>query len=234
MECPECKSEHIRKNGKNRQGKQNYICAECGRQFIESYDSYRGYSDEFKRECLKVYVNGMGLRGIERVKGVHHTTVLNWVKQVGELLPEAYEPEVIPRVGELDELETFVGQKNKIWLWTVVEHFKSGILGWVIGDRSSKTFKPLWDCINQWQCYFYVTDGWTVYPSFIPDGDQIISKTYMTRVEGENTRLRHYLARLHRKTLCYSKSLEMLKYSIRLLIHYLHWHDVPVPSRFIS
>ncbi len=26
---------------------------------------------------------------------------------------------------------------------------------------------------------------------FIPDGDQIIGKTYMTRVEGENTRLRH-------------------------------------------
>ena len=32
-----------------------------------------------------------------------------------------------------------------------------------------------------------------------------MSKTYMTRVEGENTRLRHYLARLHRKTLCYSR-----------------------------
>jgi insertion element IS1 protein InsB len=51
----------------------------------------------------------------------------------------------------------------------------------------------------------------------IPDGDQIISKIYMTRVEGENTRLRHYLARLHRKTLCYSKSEEMLRYSIQLL-----------------
>jgi hypothetical protein len=38
------------------------------------------------------------------------------------------------------------------------------------------------------------------------DGDHIVSKTYMTRIEGENTRLRHYLARLHRKTLCYSKS----------------------------
>ncbi len=33
----------------------------------------------------------------------------------------------------------------------------------------------------------------------------------MTPVEGENTRLRHYLARLHRKTLCYSKSVEMLR-----------------------
>ena len=56
-----------------------------------------------------------------------------------------------------------------------------------------------------------------------------IRKTYMTRVEGENTRLRHYLARLHRKTLCYSKSKEMLAHSVRLLIHYLKFWDVPVP-----
>jgi hypothetical protein len=65
----------------------------------------------------------------------------------------------------------------------------------------------------------------------LPDEDRIISKTYMTRVEGENTRLRHYLARLHRKTLCYSKSVEMLRHSIKLLIHYLRWGDVPVPFR---
>jgi len=49
----------------------------------------------------------------------------------------------------------------------------------------------------------------------------------MTRVEGENTRLRHYLARLHRKTLCYSKSLVFLRYSIRLLLHYLRFETVP-------
>lgn len=61
--------------------------------------------------------------------------------------------------------------------------------------------------------------------SLIPDGDQIISKTYMTRVQGENGRLRHYLARLHRKTLCYSKSEEMLLLSIELLIYYLKNRD---------
>ncbi len=49
MECPRCDSNHIRKNGKQR-GKQNYICAECGRQFIE-YHNQKGYSDEIKREC---------------------------------------------------------------------------------------------------------------------------------------------------------------------------------------
>ena len=98
-----------------------------------------------------------------------------------------------------------------------------------MGDHSAKTFEPLWELVGGWKCYFYVTDGWPVYPMFIPDGDQIICKTYMTRVEGENTRLRHYLARLHRKTLCYSKSKEMLAYSVKLLIHYLTFWDVPVP-----
>jgi len=32
-----------------------------------------------------------------------------WVKSVGESLPDAYPPDTIPEVGELDELETFVG-----------------------------------------------------------------------------------------------------------------------------
>lgn len=111
MQCPECQSTHIRKNGKNK-GKQNYICVECHRQFIVNYNPHKGYSHEFKRECLLMYVNGMGLRAIERVKGVHHTTIITWLKKVGELLPEAYAPETAPEVGELDELETFVGSKK--------------------------------------------------------------------------------------------------------------------------
>lgn len=110
-----------------------------------------------------------------------------------------------------------------------MNHFAPGILDWVIGDRSAATFTPLWDRIKDWACYFWVTDGYAVYPQFIPEGDQIVSKTYMTRVEGENTRLRHYLARLHRKTLCYSKSVDMLKYSVRLLLHYLKFGEVPIP-----
>jgi len=36
-----------------------------------------------------------------------------------------------------------------------------------------------------------VTDGWSVYPGFIQNGDQIVSKTYTTRIEAEDTRLRH-------------------------------------------
>jgi transposase-like protein len=111
IKCPECKSTHVNKNGR-KAGKQNHICVDCGRQFIEGYEAQRGYSEEVKRECLTMYVNGMGFRAIERIKGVHHTSIINWVKQVGELLPNAYTPAMIPQVGELDELETFVGSKK--------------------------------------------------------------------------------------------------------------------------
>lgn len=47
-----------------------------------------------------MYVNGMGFRGIERVKGVHHTTVISWVKQLGLQLPDAPPESAIPEVGE--------------------------------------------------------------------------------------------------------------------------------------
>lgn len=116
---------------------------------------------------------------------MHHTTVISWIKAVGELLPDAYNPDQIPQVGELDELETFVrSKKTLIWLWTAVDHFRAGILGWVLGNHSGETFAPLWEIVATWQCYFIVTDGWSVYPGFIPLGDQTSSKTYMTRAIG--------------------------------------------------
>ena len=63
--------------------------------------------------------------------------------------------------------------------------------GECLRQHSADTFQRLWQAISFWQCYFWVNDGNPVYPIFIPDGDQIVSKTYRTRVEGENTRLRH-------------------------------------------
>lgn len=112
-------------------------------------------------------------------------------------------------------------KRNKVWIWTVVNHWQQGILAWVVGDRSANTFRQLWCIVRCWQSFWYVTDGYVVYPKFIESDSHLVSKTYMTRVESENTRLRHYLARLHRSSLCYSKSIEMLECSIRLLLHYL-------------
>lgn len=96
-----------------------------------------------------------------------------------------------------------------------------------MGERSLETFIVLWRMIQGWACFLYITDGYKVYSCLIEDCDHLVSKTAMTRVEGENCRLRHYLARLHRKTLCYSKSIDMLYSSVRLLIYYLKHGQIP-------
>lgn len=111
MNCPECGSPETSKNGHQR-GKQNYICKRCSRQFVESY-SPRGYSDDVKQQCLKMYLNGMGFRGIERVTGVNHNTIINWVRLAGLALPDAPSSNQIPEMAELDELQTFVGSKTR-------------------------------------------------------------------------------------------------------------------------
>ena len=76
---------------------------------------------------------------------------------------------------------------------------------WLLNPRAIGILNGITVLVN-------VSYGYRVYASFIEPEDHLVSKTYMTRVEGENTRLRHYLARLHRKTLRYSKSIEYLKF----------------------
>jgi insertion element IS1 protein InsB len=96
-----------------------------------------------------MYLNGMGFRGIERVTEIHHTTVINWIKEAGIKLPDDPQDDEIPEITEIDELQTFVGcKKNKFWIWTVVNHWNQGILLWTAGDRSHQTFEQLWQIIK--------------------------------------------------------------------------------------
>jgi transposase-like protein len=108
MQCPHCQSNRTVKNGR-RKGVQSYLCRSCGHQFRETHIQ-QGYSSDVKEHCLKLYVNGMGFRAIERVTGVNHNSVINWVKQAEQSLPEeSYE---IPESAQVDELQTFVGSKK--------------------------------------------------------------------------------------------------------------------------
>jgi len=85
-----------------------------------------------------------------------------------------------------------------------------------------ETFQLLWQMIPGIGLFLvhHITDGYKVDSGLIEDAAHLVSKTAMTLLEGENCRLRHYFARLHRQTLYYSKSTEMLTASVRLLIYY--------------
>lgn len=94
------------------------------------------------------------------------------------------------------------------------------ILGFEIGNRGSRTGKRLFERIRSPFCQKYYTDYWKPYEKFLPPEKHIKSKAETQSIEGYNSLFRHYLARLHRKLACYSKSLEMLKISLNLVINF--------------
>jgi insertion element IS1 protein InsB len=63
-----------------------------------------------------------------------------------------------------------------------------------------------------------MTDYWVPYEKFIPEQKHVQSKKETFTVEGYNSLFRHFLARLRRKSKCYTKKLEMLIYSVILLM----------------
>ena len=107
---PVCQSTNIKKNGHKR-GKQNHYCKDCVRQFIDSY-SHIGYPDYIKQHCLHLYVEGNGLRPIERLTGVCHNTVINWIKAAALSWPEQPDYQEITEVTQIDELQTYIGKKK--------------------------------------------------------------------------------------------------------------------------
>jgi len=67
---------------------------------------------------------------------------------------------------------------------------------------------------------YIASDYWKPYESIIPKEKHIQSKKETFTVEGYNSLFRHFLARMRRKSKCYSKKIEMLAISIMLLMHY--------------
>jgi insertion element IS1 protein InsB len=64
------------------------------------------------------------------------------------------------------------------------------------------------------------SDYWKPYKEIIPAEKHLQSKAETFTVEGYNSLFRHFLARMRRKSKCYSKSVKMLELSILLLMHH--------------
>ena len=77
MKCPKCGQMEKTKNGFHR-GKQRYKCKCCGCNYTGGKN---GYPNHIKQKAIKYYLEGNGFRRIERLMGVSHVSVINWVKQ---------------------------------------------------------------------------------------------------------------------------------------------------------
>ena len=126
MKCVYCKSEKIVKNGKSNQGKQRYLCKECGKIFVENPER-RHYSNYLKKIAIRLYTDGVEIAVIARSLEVPYETVRSWIRAEGEkaikkmeVRKKKFQNKEFEKAG-LDEMQTYIGKKeNDIWIWTAV------------------------------------------------------------------------------------------------------------------
>ncbi|MDD0612429.1 IS1 family transposase, partial [Shigella sonnei] len=73
--------------------------------------------------------------------------------------------------------------------------------------------------LSAFEVVVWMTDGWPLYESRLKEKLHVISKRYTQRIERHNLKLRQHLARLVRKSLSFSKSVELHD---KVIGHYLN------------
>lgn len=90
LQCPNCQSEAIVKNGKIHNGKQNHKCKECGRQFVQD-PTNKTISAETWALVEKLLVERLPLAGISRVTGISERWLQTYSNRKYEQVPQFVE-----------------------------------------------------------------------------------------------------------------------------------------------
>jgi IS1 family transposase len=124
---------------------------------------------------------------------------------------------------EVDEMWSFVCQRaNKRWIWTVMCRRTRQVVAYVIGDRSQRTCRKLWEQIPlSYRACQSFSDFWEAYQMVFPEEThESVGKAsgQTNHMERWYNRLRQSNARFVRKTLSFSKSDTMHDIVTRLFV----------------
>ena len=80
LKCIHCQSENLVRNGKTHNGKQRYLCHDCGKMSRDN-PQHNGYRPEEREQILRAYQERSSLRGLTRTFGVARNTVTKWLTE---------------------------------------------------------------------------------------------------------------------------------------------------------
>jgi len=125
---------------------------------------------------------------------------------------------------ELDELWSFVFCKiNKVWIGIALCRETRKVVAYAVGDRDEATCLRLWERVPAtYKKAIGYSDFWTTYQCVIPpEQHRPVNKQsgQTNHIERWNNTLRQHLGRFVRKTLSFSKLLEMYEICLKLFIH---------------
>jgi len=224
LRCPRCNDNNLARNGKKRNGTQNYLCNACGRQFIR--DDQRTYIGTLLcvTGLIKIMLaRGCGIRDIASILRISVQKVLK------TLTSTKYR--IKPKLGhydclEVDEFWTYVGfKKNRKWL-IYAYHRKTGeIVAYAWGKRNLKMAKRLRKRLEELGVSYdrIACDEWGSFLSAFSGYELLIGKQHTQGIEGSNCRLRHRIRRAFRRSCNFSKKLANHMKAFSLVFHYLNY-----------
>ena len=121
---------------------------------------------------------------------------------------------------EVDEMWSFVGRKKEQrWLWHAIDHRSGKVLAYVFGRRQDEVFLKLKALLEPFGITRFYTDYWGAYTRHIDPDTHQSGKRNTQKIERKHLTLRTRIKRLTRKTICFSKSIQMHDIVIGLFIN---------------
>ena len=121
---------------------------------------------------------------------------------------------------ELDEMWSYVGKKdNPRWLWHAIDHKSGQVLAYVFGTRKDEVFVQLKALLEPFGITRFYTDDWGAYSRHLDQGLHEIGKQNTQKIENKHLNLRTRIKRLARKTICFSKTIQMHETVVGLFIN---------------
>ncbi|HLA09250.1 MAG TPA: IS1 family transposase [Pyrinomonadaceae bacterium] len=213
MTCHNCKIE-AKKFGKDRKGNQRYRCNQCRKTFQEMKENVLGnmrISLDKAEMCLRLMLEGMSIRSIQRITGLHQETILDLLVLAGQKAERIMNEKIkgVPvKDVEADEIWGFVKMKRNTCIrkgignpevgdaftFVGIERNTKLVLAWHLGQRDTVNTEAFTEKLNYATSgrFQMTTDGLATYPDAVSyslgtrvDYAQLIKVYGKLDVEGE-------------------------------------------------
>lgn len=221
MKCQYCKGSCIKKGCYKR--RQLYRCSSCGKYQRSTYLKKR--INEEQIDLVRVWNNeGAGVSSMSRVLKMSKSSVLRKLLLLEKQVTKKRIIETNQEY-EVDELYTYTGnKKNECWIIYAMNKATRQVIDFVVGKRTSENVRKVIDALNVLNPKRIFTDRLNIYPGLIDQTKHVASAHRINHIERKNLDLRKDLKCLNRKTICYSRSKDML--TAKLKIYFFGWEKL--------
>ncbi|HCM1916750.1 TPA: IS1 family transposase [Salmonella enterica subsp. salamae serovar 28:r:e,n,z15] len=211
VHCPRCQSAQVYRHGQNPKGHDRFRCRDCHRVFLLNY-TYEARKPGVKEQITEMAFNGAGVRDTARTLKVGINTVIRTFKKLApkRITSSSVAHADVALICELDEQWSFVGSKaRQHWLWYAYNTKTGGVPAYSFGPRTDDTCRELLALLTPFNIGMITSDDWGSYAREVPKDKHLTGKIFTQRIERNNLTLRTRIKRLARRTICFSRSVEL-------------------------